>query len=248
MKAKIMITFIALFLSISIAGATEIEVLVSKSLEGNLKVAGIQNDAGVIELSTEFHNTGSVSYKARVRMDVLDGTKTLFTGWSDKKMIVPGERKNFKIYWYRTNTRGDFPSTIRVYYGNEITEPKIVNLTVYTINTEDVFKIHDFKTYDDYLRFDLEANKTVNETIVFASEYPMGWIFEQVKIDEIKEGRSAEVIIPYQTDLYYQDNIKIMIVTKDCRYHKEDTFGLERLTGISKYINLFLDWLKNLFR
>ena len=229
------------------AGATEIMVAVSKTLQGSL-ITSMKENISIAELDVGFHNTGSVSYKARARLDVLNGTDIIFTGWSDKKTIVPGDRKDFKIYWYGPNMSGTFPSVARVYYANEITEPEAVNITIESRDSRDVFRIYDFKTYDDYMRIDIEANETAKDVVVFLSVCPKGFICEQAEIAEIKAGKSAEVMLPYQTDLFYPDDIGIAVVTKDGSFYKDATFRMDRLTGLSVHINLFLDWLKNVFR
>jgi len=248
-KTKALGYLIVLFLFIIAAGAaTEIEIFVSKTIEGNLKVTGIQNGTGVLEVNSGFHNTGGLPYMARARIDVIRGEEIIFTGWSEKKKLVSGERKNFKLYWYKPDTRGNFSLVTRIYYGNEISEPLIKNFTINTAGMQDVFTIYDFKTYDDYIRFDLYASKTVKDVVVFPAEYPKGWIFGQTVIDEIKKGKSVEVVLPYQTDIFYTENIKIMVATKDGMYYTQDEFELDRLTGVLKYINLFLDWLKNILR
>ncbi|MEM5879516.1 MAG: hypothetical protein QXU74_03430, partial [Candidatus Aenigmatarchaeota archaeon] len=82
----------------SFAKATIIEVEIPKSLEGNLSSFSYDSSKDIMKFQFEFYNTGSTAYKTRIRLDLINNSKIVFTGWSNEKILMPGDRNNFEVY------------------------------------------------------------------------------------------------------------------------------------------------------
>ena len=247
MKAKLIALAVLLLLA-GTAGASEMQILVSRTLEGDLKLSGAQSETGVLEANADYHNTGGVSYTARMRMDVVSDEGLVFTGWSRKYTLAPGDRKSFMAHWYSPDAEGNHSAVLRIYYANEISEPLVMNFTTNPKDTEDVFTVYNLRTYGDYVRFSLAANRSADDVVVFPSEYPPGWIFEQAAMEGIPAGKSAEVILPYQADIFSDQDVTIAVATKDGSFYKEASLKLERIEGIPAYFSQLLDRIENALR
>lgn len=245
MMRKILIIGILVLVFVSI-NAQKIDVEISQILDG--KISAISYDKkikDVFKIKVEFYNTGSLGYRSRIRLDILNNTDLLFTGWSQEKPLKPSDRAVFNVYWYPYNLRGKFTGKIRVYYANEIktddidVEVKDVSIPIQAI------EITDFKTFDDEIEISLKSNETLKNVIIIPSGYPLGWIFEQTKIESMNKDHVKKVWLPYKPSLWEPANVKIEIVTEDGEYYTTKTFSLEREGRLSQF---FHDILKPLRR
>jgi hypothetical protein len=244
----ILLSFISFSILIFISEAAKVQVDVAEvlSVEARINEEPINN---VYEFKIGLFNNGSIGYKTRARLDIVNNSNILFTGWANKFALNPGDEKSSNIYWYDPDVTGNVTARIRVYYASEIAEYGDINLQIGNkMVPEDIFKIYDFRTYDDYIRFDLATNHSVENLILFPSRYPKGWVFEQKKIESLENGRSIEVVIPYEAEVFTPGHIEITAVTKDGKYFKRASFPLEKESGFFMYINLLIDYFKNIFR
>jgi hypothetical protein len=190
----------------------------------------------------EFFNSGSVAYKTRLRIDILNPREIMFTGWSKEETMMPGERKNFEIYWYTPKTENIVAKVI-AYYERERTEREMRLKIVNNQTSEDVFQIKNFRTYDDHVKFQIKSNRTLGNVLVIPKNYMMGWVFEQKKMENLDENKNVEVIIPYETDVWFSHDVNIEVVTEDGRYHSVFSFSLNKEEGLWKYIHYIIDEL-----
>lgn len=239
---------IPLFLFLSIVTAQVIHVDIVETL--NVTISAISYPKitnGAFKITTEIFNTGSVGYRARVRLDVFDQHNLLYRGWSSETSLSPGARTSSNIYWYEPNRTGNFKGRLRIYYANEINETEI-NFEVRDLpTTQDIFEISDFRTYDDYIKFSLKSPQTVKNIIAFVSDYPIGWIFEQTKIEKLEQNDKISVSIPYQPSLWVPSEITLSIVTEDGKYYSSKSFNLAKEEGFLKYINYLVDAIRVFF-
>ena len=223
-----------------------IKVHIAEVLGGNVSSLAYNQtlDTNLFKVTTEFYNTGSVGYNARSRLDIFSQSNLIYTGWSKESSLIPGTRSSYDIYWYEPNTTGDFSAKLRIYYANEIKESeisfKIKNFTV----SQDIFKISEIRTYDDYIKFSLKSPQSVGNVIVFPSKYPSGWIFEQTKIEKLDENDKVSVSLPYRASLWMPSEVTIAIVTEDGKYYSSKTFSLAKEEGLLKYIHYLTDGLR----
>jgi hypothetical protein len=243
------ITF-SIFLALSffsVANSTIIEVEIPQYLFGNFTSFSYDSSKDILKFWFEFYNSGSTAYRTRMRLDVLNDSRIIFTGWSDEKVLMPGDRKNFEIYWY-TNSTGNFSARVRAYFGNEILERKFSLEKNNSFSPEDVFEIKNFRTYDDFIVFDIKAKRNAKDVVILPSDFPLGWIFEQKKIDFLKEGEERTVAIDYHPTAWTEGKLNLIVASNDGRYKTEERFEMKKEAGILWLIYYLTDMLKLFIR
>lgn len=244
---RIAILIFLLLFFFSFGRAAIIDVEIPKSLEGNVSSFSYDSSKDIMKFRFEFYNTGSTAYKARFRLDLLNNSKIFFTGWSDEKVLMPGDRKNFEIYLY-SNSTGNFTLRSRVYFGNEIQE-KIFSLEKKgSFSPEDVFEIENFRTYDDFIVFDVKANKTAKDVVILPHDFPLGWVFEQKKIDFLNENEKKSVAIKYHPTVWVEGKISLIVASDGGKYKTEKIFEMKKEVGILWLIHYLTDQLKLFLR
>ena len=243
---KTSILIFLLFL-VPLVSAGFVEIGVKMEVRGNVSALFYNISNGVLKLNLEFFNTGSVAYKARARLDILNSTDTIFTGWSNEETLMPGQRKSFDIYWYSPRTENKLVAKLRVYHGKEIVEREM-KFKVKNIQTsEDVITIKNFRTYDEFIKFQIRSTKPLKNVLVIPKDYMIGLIFEQKKIENLDGNKNIEVIIPYEADVWFPYDITIDVVTDDGKYYSTFSFNLQKEKGLWKYIHYLTDKLDLFF-
>jgi len=242
MKIILFLILFILFFSQSVIAA-KIEVKVPKDVEGKISSFTYNSSLNLLKFQIEFYNIGSIAYKTRIRIDIFNDSQWLFTGWSVEKSLMPGERKNFEIYWY-TNLTNNFTANVRSYFANEISEQKYNVEKNASILPQSVFEIKNFRAYDDYIIFDIVAKENSRDVIVIPSDFPFGWIFEQKKIDFINKDVRKTVVLQYQPTVWLPENLKLAIVSDEGRYYTGGNFELRKETGILWFVFYVIDKLR----
>lgn len=238
--------FILLF---NIASAQKIAVNIGEVL--GAETSGFDYDSlinkGIFKVSFQLYNTGSVGYKARARLDVFNGSKLIFTGWSEEKSFIPSDRKIFTLYWYPTE-KGEYSAEIKIYYANEIKTVKKIKLEVKNVTSQsDIFEIKNLKTFSDELRFDLESKKSLKDVIIIPSDYPLGWMFEEKKINNLIKDETKEVSIKYEPSLWKNTTLTLNVITPDGKYVASKSFMLERVSFLEEFFHQFFKLLWKFF-
>jgi hypothetical protein len=188
------------------------------------------------ELLAEFYNRGSSAYFARARLDVFKENES-FTAWSEEKVLYPGDRESFKLYWF-PSLSGNFSARIRIYYAGEILE-RFLNFSATKPNaTKDPFLV-----YKDEVRFVLDSNKTLDDVIISFDGYPSTWMFEQHRLDVKKP---KKVRIPF-SGVWKELDVRMYIFTQDGKNFKEMEFRLERISSLREAWNWLIDNMLCLF-
>jgi len=242
---KTYLFFVLCFLVLTkIAFSSLIEVDISEDVKSDVIHEAIATSFNVVNFSTELYNTGSVPYDARARIFVYNESKLIFSGWSQKEDMMPGEKKTFDVYWY-TNSPGNYESKLRVYFGNEITESEKRDFQIKdSLEPEDVFIIESFRTYDNHVVFDIVSKKDVENIIIIPSSYISGWIFEQKTIESIKKDFIKTISLDYQPTVWKPTNLKIAVVAENGKFYSEKIVEMEKERGIMNLIYSILDNLK----
>jgi hypothetical protein len=160
---------------------------------------------------------------------------------------MPGDRKNFEIYWY-TNSTGNFSARVRAYFGNEILERKFSLEKKNSFSPEDVFEIKNLRTYDDFIVFDIKAKRNAKDVVILPSDFPLGWVFEQKKIDFLKEGEEKTVAIDYHPTVWSEGKLNLIVASDEGRYKTEERFEMKKEVGILWLIYYLTDMLKLFIR
>ncbi len=243
------LAFMAAFLLLSYpVFASEVDVEVSSTVNGSFMVSDFQQIGSFFYIKVGAHNTGSEAYGARVRADVVNGRNIIFTGWSQEKPVAPGEKKSFTVFGYRLPASNQ-ELMIRIYHGNEIAGigPIGLNSSVPAARGE-AFSIENFRTYDDYMRFDLHSNRSLHDIAVFPRGFPGSWIIGQASINSMEANGITEVRLPYETGFFQKRDITIVMATRDGMVYQEQNVSIEREEGIMMYIHLLMDFLGGIFR
>jgi len=237
------ITFLLIFLTLPAVFAQTIRVGVKMELKGNITAFSYNASNGILAINSEFYNSGSVPYRARARLDIVNSSDIIFTGWSKEELLMPGERKNFELFYYTDESLENITAIVRIYYGFEVAERKI-ELKLENLKTpEDIFQIKNFRTYDSYVKFQLRSNKPLRNVLVIPRNYMMGWAFEEKRIENLEANKNVEIVLPYEAPVWLPQNITIDIVTEDGNYHSAAQFLLQKEAGIMKYIHYLTDKL-----
>lgn len=240
---KIAMIFIVSLFFLDLASAQMIKIGVKPELKGNISALFYNISNGVLRINPELYNSGSIPYKSAARLDILNSTDTIFTGWSKEEELMPGERRDFEIFYYTPRALENLTAKIRMYYGFEVIEQKI-ELKIENVQTpKDVFQIKNFRAYDDFIKFQLRSSEPLKNVLIIPRDYMMGWMFEQKKIENLEGNRNTEVVLPYKPSVWLSHNITIDVVTEDGGYYSTNSFSLQREKGILKYIHYLTDKL-----
>lgn len=227
--------------------ASLVAVSTAEMLKGNLTSLFIDDSSNVIKFYSEFYNIGSIAYKARMRIDILNESNLVFTGWSKEEVFMPGDKKNFEMFWF-SDSKGKYTFKLRIYFGNEISEYRETVFEVKkSIEHEDAFEIKEFRTYDDFVIFDLYSKRDVENLIIMPYKYTPGWIFEQKKIDSMKKNETKVVVVPYYPTVWGQKELKLVVVSNEGIYYTEKSLQLEKKTGLIGLFYYIVDNLKIIF-
>jgi len=245
----LMVSLSILVIIVHFIDASEIKIQVSEKISSDFKTTAVEEDRNIITAYLGVHNTGSIEYDARARMDIMSGDQILFTGWSKVIKINPGQRTGFVIYGYKPDAT-NLSLRMRLYHGNEIKElePLGISDRNMTFDVVNPFKIMNFRVYDDNIRFEVTSNHSLSDVLIIPKAYSGSWVFEQRRIEAIGEGEIKEIILPYHTGFFRERNVTIAIASADGKYYNEHEFRLRREAGLLKYINLFMDWVGGFFR
>jgi hypothetical protein len=247
MKKTILTILLVFLFLVGAANAALLEVGVKEKIEANLSSIVYDNSSNLVKFSFELYNTGSIPYRARIKEEISNNSDTIFSGWSQEKELMPGDKTSFDIYWYVSST-GDYSSKTKVYYGTDVKEYKKVDLAISNyVKPENVFKISSFRTYDNYVVFDIASSKDVENVVIVPMKYTPGWIFEQGYISNMSQNSSRTVILNYYPALWMPSNVTIGIVSNNGTYHAEETMGMDKIGGIAGLFYSIIDSLKIAF-
>lgn len=241
---KKLIFFVIIFPLITLlANAIMIRVGIKERLDGEISFFNMKEILNLVKFEIEFYNTGSIDYKARGRVDILNNSEIIFTAWSKEVYLSPGDRKKFNLYWFSNNS-GNFTIRVRVYYGNEIEEKLFRFRKNYFNQSLKNIEISPIRVYDNFLVFDLKTEKNVSKVIIIPDNFPTTWIVEQKEI-EINRRKTAS--IDYLPITLREREGKIIVVSSDGKYFGEKKFVFKKEIGLKYYILLLIDKIKLAF-
>jgi hypothetical protein len=243
MKRLLSLAVCFILLASIAAYSSSIEVGVREILKGSALSITYDNTSSAVRFSTEFYNTGSVGYKARMRLHVLYNDSVVFEGWSQEEEMSPGEKKDYNIYW-DAEAPGTYSAEIRAYFGNEMIDYKKFDFNAgNTAVMGDSFAIDQFRTYDDHIVMDVRSN--VNSTlVVLPSDYTNGWIFEQKDMGVLGENATKTISIHYIPTPWSPSSVNLIVMSKDGKYCSEKTFEMKREQGLVGLFFSLIDGIK----
>ena len=244
MKAFLISTILIFLLIVSLSSTQKISVNVGEVLRA--EVSDIEYNSsvdGIFKIRFQLYNSGSTGYKARARLDVFNDSELVFTGWSEEKSFIPGTRETFSLYWLPPQ-KGRFLAKLRVYYADEIEKIRTIRVEVKNVSSLlKNFEITDLKTYSDEIKFKLKSNKSLKNVLIIPSDYPLGWVFEQKRIEKIDKDEIKDITLGYKPSLWKPSGITLKIVTEDGKYASSEHFSLKRVSPIEEFFHQFFKLL-----
>ena len=239
-----LILLVCFLLLIRVVYSSSIDVGVSEVLDGNVISVDYDNSSNVVEISEEFYNTGSVPYKARIKTEIFSNSELIFSGWGQENDFMPGDKKTSYIHWYASSP-GEYSAKLKVYFADSIKEYKKFDFSVDSVtDSEDIFNISNFRTYDNYVLFDLKSSKDANNITIIPVKYTAGWIFEQKEIASMAENSSKYVMLNYYPSLWEPSSIELTIVADDGKYYTEKTLEMKKIGGITGLFYYIIDGIR----
>ncbi|MDI6826312.1 MAG: hypothetical protein QMD36_03940 [Candidatus Aenigmarchaeota archaeon] len=238
---KILSLAIVILLLPSVAYAQVIRVGIQEVLK--TEVLGLEYNSLIengepLKVSFELSNTGSVGFRARVRLDIFNQSNLLQTVWSGEENFPPGTGYRFNVY-YPIHSEGKFKAKVRVYFANEIEEIKSFDFHVKkVIVPEKSFDIMSFRTYKEEVEFMLKSNKTL-ENVLIVPVCPTGWVCEQKKLDRIKGNETKKITLFYEPSLWKESGITINVFTEDGKYGMTEAFMMRRVGILRQFLHDF---------
>jgi hypothetical protein len=247
MRSYIIFSMICLLVLATLAYSSSIEIVIRQDIKTNVTTERINVSSNLVKITEEVYNTGSVPYSARVRTYVYSNDTMVFDGWSQEKGLMPGDKKTFDTYWH-ADSKGEYKTSLRVYYGNEIMETPGSSFEIKSNDSsEDFFQIRNFRTYDNYVMFEIESKTDQANVRIIPSGYAPGWIFEQKVVGEVKSGLFRAVKMDYAPTLWQPTDLKLTMVTQDGEHFSEKTLMMDKGSGVESMFYSVLDSIKSLF-
>jgi len=230
MKALLSMLMVIVILP-SLLSAQLIEVDIEEVL--GLEILGLEYDSKLklgepFKVGFEVFNSGSVGYRARVRLEIVD-EDLYYNSWSKEISLWPGENRYFEVYSIPMNRTGNFTAKVRIYLANEIKELNPIKFEVKEITiTEKDIQITQFRVYENKVDVGISSDQELKNVIIVPSDYPMGWIFEQSKIDELDINEEKKVELKYEPTIWKPTEIMIHVFTEDGKHYTNKSFLMER--------------------
>lgn len=237
----------------ALASAYTVRVSVSEAIgsEAKQEAAIIQNN--FVSLDYDILNSGSMGYLLRLRLDIYNKTgaaeKPIASIWTKEMPLWPGDRKSASLYWYGANISDNITAKIRAYRANEIADVAEFPLQMSadkSMGAKDIFSAERIRVYDDKIMMRLASSEDAEGVAIYASKYPLGWIFEEERIEKIKKNERMWVTIHYEPSLFFESDavISIASVASDGgANYSEKAFALKKEEGIMKYVHIAEDML-----
>ena len=216
-----------ILLMIPIAYSLDIDLSVNRTFTADVMYFSYNDTLPLKIFSTEILNSGSLPYILQARVDVIKN-ESIFTAWSDKKRVMPGNNAFFALYWLPEES-GNYTARLRVYYGGEMKE-EYINITVNKEESKDTFEITDYAVLDKYIDLKVSGDE---ESVIIPDNFPQGWIFAQ------EYGRNR-FLIPYIAPGLDGNEIDFIVASRDGQHASRKTVVLERKKDIPTAIHNFV--------
>ncbi len=233
------IALIALFAASDVFGSS-LQVNVEDIIGSETKEIGRKTANNVMRIDYDVLNSGSAGYGARMRLDIFGGIEKIATLWSREEKMAPSERKTISLYWF-AQYAGNITAKARLYRGFEIVDAANTTEQFKNSSAENSIEINRVKVYDNEIRFRIKSKSDASKIIIYPTEHPEGWLFEQGFVDDVAAGKEKKASISYETGLFVPKKITLIAVSADGKHYGITTFVMEKEEGFGKWVNLLMD-------
>ncbi len=198
---------------------------------------------GLLSSSPELYNAGSVSYAARVRLSVADNGNEIFSAWSAKDAVMPGERNDFNIFAY-ISSPGNYTARLFGHYANDAFKLAEYNFSVneHPSASRSII-LSKPRIYDNKITISATSETGETGVVIMPAGYPKTWIFEQKTLSALSGKKTVRISIPYEADIFSEKEITLIAVSLDGEAFGQIEFPMKREHGFYKYISLINDWI-----
>lgn len=236
----VLLTLVLFISSIISVNAALVRVNIAEDINVDLRPS-TEINGNLLVTEFDFRNSGSVTYYTRARLDLMEDDKIIFTGWSERRLVTPGETQSYEVFWPMKT--GEYTPRLRIYHGNEIKELFLEEQKYEESQTESIFEVSQIRVYQDRITFFIKSSRQVDNVIVVPHNYPLGWVIEQKEVGEMQENEFKKIILGYSVPQYTDIEINFIIVSADGKYMTIAKEKLDKEENSVELIDNFVDWL-----
>ncbi len=210
---------IAVIFLLSIISFVAFSLYVSVDVSGNIRADTnyINYTQSVnkqpIKILFNLENIGSVTCNSFYRVDFKQGNKTLYTAWSKKDVLKPGDIRLFDVYWNPTKP-GKIKAYPKLYMCDDIYNLNEIDIDVTDILNESTNLIGiKYKNTNNSIKLYLKSNES-KKVYIIPENYPQGWKFEPKEVS-LEPGKEKAVSINFETPFFLETPVKFDIVSPD---------------------------------
>jgi hypothetical protein len=229
-----------------VAGAAAVgaEVKVVRQLVCEPRHFSVEEHNGLLTAKAELYNSGTVGYAARARLDIYEGSGGRFTAWSGEKVLMPGERSTYLLYWF-SGEGANLTASMGFDCATEHEEAGNYSVAMGSVAAENPFSILNAVTYADRVRVETISSKDLGEVHAYVSDYVPGWLFEEASASSIKAGKRFFLDIPYSTGVFVNASVTINLADESGSYYAASPYAMRRVEGVVAVWDMLIDWIRS---
>jgi hypothetical protein len=211
------------------AYALEVQMSVSDISSLETRYFSFNDSLGLKKIDIETVNNGSMPYASQIRADIYNGSGSAFEGWSDSKIMMPGNNAFTRLYWI-PKSEGRYTMNLSMYFGRN-SASREYNISVDQVRQAQsgAFEIISAKTYRKFIALEIRSKIDSNATAM-PKDFPPNWAVQQGQARLIANMTSA-LYIRYEPDVWSREQIKIAVASLDGKYVDEFEITLEQERG-----------------
>ncbi len=196
--------------------AMSISVEIESNVDGRNTFLEFDNSS-LVNLKLDWENIGSIDCNTRLRVDILENSSKVYTGWSKNSALAPGGGDFFEIYYIPDKT-GDYSMDIKLDYCNELVPIASFNFTFNKPEFGELDLPVKTSSTKSEITFILEPDRDLDNAIIMPKDFPKSWIVNSVKVDNLKKGEPKIVVLEYEPAVWIPKNVTFEIISEGkCR-------------------------------
>jgi hypothetical protein len=220
-SGKLAVVFLLLFASIALS--IKVNVNVKGEIGGYIEYMDYEKivNGTIQNFFITWYNSESVGCTIRIRIDINDGNKT-YTIWSDKKPVEPGDHRDFELFWIPQHT-GNYSWNVLIYACNEIFSGPNGTFEVISLSSpKKTIIIKSAKSTAEGIEIKIKAESYAKDVVIIPTNFPLGWVVEHAKINEMKKGEERTVLVKYEPATPKNERVYFKAITMDGKYESEE--------------------------
>ena len=202
--------------------ALKIEVNVKGKIGGHIEYFEMEKKVDSVQnFLVQWYNTESVSCVSRIEFKV-EGKNYSESVWSEAKDMLPGISDYFEGYWIPPQ-KGNYTVKIIVHHCHQVIESDPINFSVYSLpQPKKTIEIEAKNLPGRKIQIRLKSEKDLKNVVVIPSNYPIGWIFNGRKIENLKAGETT-IELDYEPSVWREEPVSFQAISLDGSYASNKT-------------------------